>query len=381
MKAYRDELTRNDQNHYLKIFDKIIAEFSDPFKDPRPLRSHQKQNMENERLFYLLIEESKRSFKKGLIVTATVTKVLDSKAICRLDNGLNAIIQSSYILDDNDKKKLTDTLERGRIIQGRIEKILTEEENRFEVQLNCKIDALASHEKYKEDLAASLGIDVNQIQQEDLQNHNFTADQRPKQTGRFIPRRIAHEKFKNISSRRAISELNLLESGDFFFRPSTRSQDRITLTWKFWKNHYVHIDIIEDKKAPGAVIGSQLKISNDYYFESLREIVERYIIPCNRLVREVVGHQKFSDAKTFEDLEARLKEEKKEEPSRIPYRFAILPLYPQHVVLCYVPKEKVLREYIKVRPKGFHFHENNHVPFQVLINWFKDNWRTPKYQH
>ena len=143
----------------------------------------------------------------------------------------------------------------------------------------------------------------------------------------------------------------------------------------------MHIDIIEDKKAPGAVIGSQLKISNDYYFESLREIVERYIIPCNRLVREVVGHQKFSDAKTFEDLEARLKEEKKEEPSRIPYRFAILPLYPQHVVLCYVPKEKVLREYIKVRPKGFHFHENNHVPFQVLINWFKDNWRTPKYQH
>ena len=85
---------------------------------------------------------------------------------------------------------------------------------------------------------------------------------------------------------------------------------------------------MERDKQPGAAIGSTLIISNDYYFESLREIVERYIIPCNRLVREVVGHQKFNDAKTFEDLEARLKEEKKDEPSRIPYRFAILPAYP-----------------------------------------------------
>lgn len=157
--------------------------------------------------------------------------------------------------------------------------------------------------------------------------------------------------------------MNLLETGDFFFRPSTRSEDRITLTWKFWKNHYVHIDIHESNKQPGAAIGGILTISNDYKFESLREIVERYIIPCNRLVREVVGHQKFSDAKSFEDLEARLKEEKKEDPSRIPYRFAILPSYPQHIVLSYVPKEKVLKEFIKVRPRGFYFHENNHTPF------------------
>ena len=284
--------------------------------------------MSNERLFYLLIEESKRTFKRGLIVTATVTKVFDSKAIARLDNGLSAIVQSTAVLDEGSNDRLKDILDFGRIIQGRIERIIFDEENKFEVQLTCKKNALSSHEHYKQDLAKSLGIDPDQIDPADLKNHNFSADQRPKQTGRFIPRRIAHEKFKNISSRRAISELNLLETGDFFFRPSTRSEDRITLTWKFWKNHYVHIDIHESNKQPGAAIGGILTISNDYQFESLREIVERYIIPCNRLVREVVGHQKFSDAKSFEDLEARLKEEKKEEPSRIPYRFAILPTYP-----------------------------------------------------
>ena len=56
--------------------------------------------MDNKRLFYLLIEESERTFKRGLIVTATVSRVFDSKAICRLDNGLSAIVQQSAILDE-----------------------------------------------------------------------------------------------------------------------------------------------------------------------------------------------------------------------------------------------------------------------------------------
>lgn len=89
--------------------------------------------MTNERLFYLLIEESKRTFKRGLIVTATVTKVFDSKAICKLDNGLAAIIQSSAILDEGSQETMKEILDFGRIIQGRIEKINLEEEGKFEV--------------------------------------------------------------------------------------------------------------------------------------------------------------------------------------------------------------------------------------------------------
>ena len=152
------------------------------------------------------------------------------------------------------------------------------------------------------------------------------------------------------------------EVGDYVFRPSTRSENSITLTWKFFKKHFVHIDIIEQEKPQGAAIGKRLLISNDS-FENLREIIERYIIPCNRLVREVTSHTKFLDAESFEELEERVKEEKKEQPSRIPYRFSILPMYPQHVVLAYVPREKVVKEFIKVRPKGFYFHDLSHAPF------------------
>ena len=116
LKTYNDELVRNNQQHLLKIIDKIIKELSSPFGDPRDLRSHQKQNMSNERLFYLLIEESNRTFKRGIIVTATVTKVFDSKAICRLDNGLSAIIQASAILDEGVQDQLKSTLDFGKII-------------------------------------------------------------------------------------------------------------------------------------------------------------------------------------------------------------------------------------------------------------------------
>ena len=58
----------------------------------------------------------------------------------------------------------------------------------------------------------------------------------------------------------------------------------------------------------------------------------------------------------------------------------MLPNYPQHLVLAYVPKEKVVKEFIRVKPRGFLFHEQHFSPFQALINWFKDNWRDRIYQ-
>lgn len=81
------------------LVDMIIKEFTAPFKDPRELRMATKTTFGNQKLFYMLIDESPRIFKRGVIVTATVTKVLDKKAICKLENGLNAIINAGDILE------------------------------------------------------------------------------------------------------------------------------------------------------------------------------------------------------------------------------------------------------------------------------------------
>ena len=71
-----------------------------------------------------------------------MSKVLDSKVICRLDNGLSAIILSSNLISENTNKKLRDMIEQGHTIQGRIDSIKLDDPNSFEVTLDCKKSSL-----------------------------------------------------------------------------------------------------------------------------------------------------------------------------------------------------------------------------------------------
>jgi transcriptional accessory protein Tex/SPT6 len=81
----------------------ILSELTHPFKDPRTYRTPDNLDITNAKLFYMLIDESERSFKRGMIVTATVTKVLDNLVFCKLDNGLDAIIQRNDLDKSSEK--------------------------------------------------------------------------------------------------------------------------------------------------------------------------------------------------------------------------------------------------------------------------------------
>lgn len=81
----------------------IIDELSAPFKDPREYRSPTKHHISNQELFYMLIDESDKTFKKGIIVTAQVTKVFDNMVLCKLDNGLDATIQKNDLEKTDDR--------------------------------------------------------------------------------------------------------------------------------------------------------------------------------------------------------------------------------------------------------------------------------------
>jgi len=140
----------------------------------------------------------------------------------------------------------------------------------------------------------------------------------------------------------------------------------------------VHININEHEKPIGASIGSKLTI-NDEIFENLQEIIDRYIMPCNRHVREACNNPKFIVCESTEDLERILREEKNNDGSRIPYRLTIFPNYPQHIVLGYIPKANMIKEYIKVKPRGLYFHDKYHSPSINLINWFKHNCVSKEY--
>ena len=69
-----------------------------------------------------------------------------------------------------------------------------------------------------------------------------------------------------------------MEQGDVIFRPSSKGEDRLTVTWKVAENVYQHIDIKEQGKINSFSLGSSLFIGNEEY-EDLDEIMARFINP------------------------------------------------------------------------------------------------------
>ena len=63
------------------------------------------------------------------------------------------------------------------------------------------------------------------------------------------------------------------------------------------------------------------------------------------------------------------------------YRFGIFARYPQHVVLLYSLRleGKTRHEYIKVKPRGFWFHDQYFNNLERLISFFKNNQSNVEY--
>jgi transcription elongation factor SPT6 len=157
--------------------------------------------------------------------------------------------------------------------------------------------------------------DQTQIPEEDRVNYNYRLqEEQTKQNkhAQIQKRKIQHQRFQNISSNTAVNYLKKEDNGEFYFRPSSRGDNHLTLTWKFYETNIVHIDIVESEKAIGANIGAKLTISDETY-ENLQEIVERYIMPCNRSLREVIQHSKFQKCQNLEEIKKVVEAEKAED--------------------------------------------------------------------
>ena len=74
--------------------------------------------------------------------------------------------------------------------------------------------------------------------------------------------------------------METMEQGDVIFRPSSKGEDRLTVTWKVAENVYQHIDIKEEGKINSFSLGKSLWIGNEEY-EDLDEIMARFINPVN----------------------------------------------------------------------------------------------------
>jgi SH2 domain/Zinc knuckle len=198
---------------------------------------------------------------------------------------------------------------------------------------------------------------------------------------KYLPRTILHKKFKNYSLMQTIEYLKDKDIGDFLFRPSSKGNDHITFTMKLFTSVYLHIDIEEEEKPPGASIGERLKIS-ELTYNNLDEIITKYRDPIKKVVLDSITHRKFlASVMSIEQFEEEMQKQRTATPDAITYGFAIVPEYCQTMVLGYIAKKtNFIKEYIRLKPKGLLFHDSYFMDIDHLISYFKKNFTSFEYQ-
>ena len=371
---YANYLEGKGRKHMKEVLEMIVREFAQPYYLTRPAF----KELEDLDLLYNLSGESQLTLRKGLMAQAYVTSNADGKVRCRLESGLDALVIAEGVAADNLQ---VGTSIRGRVIEVRVN-VRSPEQVFFNVKLSVKQEDLTDHSRFKEDILILAPLDDAAFVLDDADWTEKSLMEDEHQLGqKYIPRVVSHPKYKNVGLKTACGELEGKETGDFLFRPSSRGTDHLTCTIKFYDFVYCHLDIIEEGKPADNMLGTRFKIGDEAY-ESLQEIVERYIVPVAALTKEAITHHKFKDitGHGIDYLEVMLKAEKKAAPSSIPYYFTITQHYPQFLVLCYLPRERIVKEFIKVKPKGLFFHESYHPNINFLISWFKRHYGDATYQ-
>lgn len=375
LQNYASQLDKKGgRKNMLEVLEFIGQELVRPFAVDLP----ELKDLDAKQLLYLCSGESPESLKKGSIVQAVVIGYDDkrSRLRCRLESGLEAYAESSDLPDDLNPAELR----KGVTVTGRVLEIggVTYESRDvvFRVRLSLKAEDLTKHDHF-----VRWELDEAFVRDDADWIDRMRLEDRSTELQKYIPRVVNHPRYKNVSLPTACEDLAKQDIGECLFRPSSKGQDHLTCTFKFYDFVFAHLDITEEGKPAANMLGTRFRISTDTY-DTLQEILERYINPVAKLTREALLHPKFKDCISggLEFIESSLRAEKRLQPTSIPYYFTILPQYPQYFVLNYLPKDRIVREYIKVKPKGLFFHDAYHPSINFLISWFKRHYSDKSYQ-
>lgn len=376
---YAKHLNQKGKTNTQPLIEFIVQELTSPFQDPR---AEFKTRLRSEDLFYKLTKESKFNLREEAIITVRITRI-DSKAVRVVtDSGVPGIIPCLDLKDkvsDLKENEISKYYSVGEYLKAKVRSI---NYNLVRLKLSTKPAELADHKTFMRQSRVLENYNLTENNTFDVDATTdfpvLVKDREMKQT-KYALRRINHPKFKNMPLGAAIDYLNSREIGDFVIRPSGQGNDHLNITWKLSGENVVHLDIKEGFKGEGDTISKHLTLDKEMY-ESLDEIIERYIKPCNHLINQIRDHKKFLEA-TLEYVKETLVEEKKNDPNVIPYYMNFISEAPQYLILSYIPRHfEVMHEYIKIKPDGLVFHEQKFGQLKRLITWFKSMLKTPEYQ-
>jgi len=209
-------------------------------------------------------------------------------------------------------------------------------------------------------------LKIELISKESAVKKKTTENDRPRENKKIrYSRAKIHPFFYNITHEEAEKLLKNAPIGDTVFRPSSRGPDHIAMTFKFFDDVYVNLDITELGKKSFTSVGSKL-ILEKIEFDDLDEIISKYIVPLTNFIKKIRDNQKFSN-KSEEDIKNHLMREKN---SSIPYCIG-LSKYPGYFAIYFLPSKKVKTEKVGVTPEGYTFLKRKFKDPIKLINAFK----------
>ncbi|XP_015115657.1 transcription elongation factor SPT6 isoform X1 [Diachasma alloeum] len=286
----------------------------------------------------------------------------------RLDNGISGYIHIKNLSD----KHVADPEERvamGQTVNCRVIKI---EVDRFSVECTSKSSDLA--DKNHEWRPQKDPFYDNEAELKDMKVEDET--KKVKQTQTYVKRVIVHPSFHNISYSEAEKLMRTMKQGEAIIRPSRQGADHLTVTWKVTDDIYQHIDVKEEGKANEFSLGKSLWIGSEE-FEDLDEIIARHVNPMAAYASELLDFKYYKPGVNGlkDKAEEILKAQKKENPGGIPYIVSAVKKCPGTFLLSYLPRDRVVHEYVQVTPEGFKYRRQIFGRVNDLFRWFKEHFR------
>jgi transcriptional accessory protein Tex/SPT6 len=404
LEQYANHLEKLGRGRLYETIKMVATEFQSPFKDyrcplctPNPIAE-----------FYLACGADPLELRIGAEITATNCRVAKSGhgISCRLPHGLRGFITISDFSDEDnlDGAAMLKLVSQGSDIPCRVLAFLYDV---FEVRLTSKPSVLMDPHKIegyslmydpndqyiidypRNDLrsvstrlnAAGSGTGVGEMSEQ------ARADARAATLRARAKEVVMHDFYRDVNAATAVEQLRNASPGEVIIRPSGKGKDHFAFTAKFAEPSEVDNDasrgiihivcLVRDAMSdePQYVIGTE-------HYQSVDEVLERFILPVVNNMGEALRNRKF-EAKKEAEVARVVSEAKKAAPKTVPYKFALAdkddgvnkrgPLY---LALIYIAGSKTVdTEYIKVLPDGYQLRSVLHTTLDLLAGWFKKNMR------
>ncbi|GAA6032318.1 hypothetical protein JCM8097_008116 [Rhodosporidiobolus ruineniae] len=355
---FAEELSKVLQQPKRLTLYRIREELQRPFGE----RRHQFSAPTEQELFTMFTGETKQTLDPGLIIPVRVLRVDPTEAvIVRLDCGIEGHISAEFRTESQTYTKLR----QGQTLQAAVMDVRYRD---MKVDLTTNESVIAAGDAARRQTRPDTWFDHAKAEAA----QRAAGQEKQKQVGGRVKRRIDHPNFQDISSGKAEEYLSNMQRGDCVIRPSSK-EDHLAVTWKVDDGLYQHIAVHELNKPNEYSLGTQLRISNQHRYSDLDELIDAHIKQMARRVNEITNHDRFKGKK--EQLDKFLQNFTLANPGRSMYAFGWDEdrRKPGQIVLGFKVNEKspISSMGVTIVPEGFRLQGQVHGDVQSLCNAFK----------